>query len=94
LAFDDDFQALASNKRQQSAWIAYRESPKTSIAKIAWVIARKQVIDALRDTGKDVSGWGRCFQLYVDSYNKANAERILFGVVTELQSNKLLISDY
>ena len=36
---------------KEAAWIAYRESAKTSIAKIGlvWLIARKQVIDALRE---------------------------------------------
>jgi len=52
------------------------------------------VIDALRDAGEDVSGWGERLYLNVDSYDKANAESVLFDVVTELQGNELLISDF
>jgi len=42
-----DFQALVEGRVKEAAWIAYRESAKTSIAKmgLAWIIARKQVID-------------------------------------------------
>lgn len=56
LDFFDDFEALVTGELKEAAWIAYRESAKTSIAKIglAWIIARKQVIDALRSQGEDV----------------------------------------
>ena len=95
-AFYDDFKKLVIGERKEAAWIAYREAAKTSIAKIgiAWVIAREQVIDALRDAGEDMSAWGDRFYLNIDSYDKANAESILFDVVTKLQSNELLISDF
>src|SRR5689334_15983946 len=58
--FFEDFQALVTGELKDAAWIAYRESAKTSIAKIglAWIIARKQVIDPLREQGEDVSHWG------------------------------------
>lgn len=94
--FFDDFEALVTGKVKEAAWIAYRESAKTSIAKIglAWIIARKQVIDALRKQGKEVDHWGERLYLNVDSYDKTNAESLLFDVVTELQSNQLLIADY
>jgi hypothetical protein len=94
--FYEDFEALAVGRVKEAAWIAYRESAKTSIAKIglAWLIARKQVIDALRHDGEDVSHWGERLYINVDSYDKANAESILFDVVTELQANDLLIADF
>ena len=40
-----DFEDLATGKVKDVAWIAYRESAKTSIAKIglAWLIARPSV---------------------------------------------------
>ena len=81
---------------KEAAWIAYRESAKTSIGKIGltWLIARKQVIDALRHNSEDVSGWGERLYVNVNSYDKANAESILFDVVTELQANDLLIGDF
>jgi hypothetical protein len=94
--FYQDFQELVTGTVKEAAWIAYRESAKTSIAKIGltWLIARKQVIDALRHDGEDVSHWGERLYVNVDSYDKANAESILFDVVTELQGNELLIADF
>ena len=44
--------------------------------------------------GEDVSHWGERLYINVDSYEKANAESILFDVVTELQGNELLIADF
>jgi hypothetical protein len=89
--FDDDVQDLVSGRLKEAAWIAYRESAKTSIAKMAlsWIIARQQVIDALRSSGEHVAGWGERHYLNVDCYDKSNAESILFDVVTELQTNQL-----
>jgi hypothetical protein len=52
------------------------------------------VIDALRNNGEDVSGSGEGLYICVDSYDKANAESILFDFVTELQGNDLLIADF
>ena len=37
---------------------------------------------------------GERLYVNVDSYDKANAESILFDVVTELQGNELLIADF
>jgi hypothetical protein len=76
--------------------IAFRESAKTSDAKIAmvWLIARKVVIDSLRTQGEDVSHWGERLYINVDCYDKNNAESILFDVVTELQTNSLLVVDF
>jgi|GEM_PF-1055878 len=94
--FFEDFEDLVTGKLKEAAWIAYRESAKTSIAKIglAWIIARKQVIDALRKSGEPVDHWGERLYVNVDSYDKTNAESLLFDVVTELQTNALLIGDY
>lgn len=94
--FFDDFEALATGVLKDAAWIAYRESAKTSIAKmgLTWLIARKQVIDELKKAGEDVSGWMPRLYVNVDSYDKENAEAILFDVVTELQSNEKLIADF
>jgi hypothetical protein len=61
---------------------------------LAWLIARKQVIDALRAQGEEVSHWGERLYINVDCYDKSNAESILFDVVTELQTNDLLIADF
>jgi hypothetical protein len=54
---------------------------------------RKQVIDALRRQGEDVSHSGERLYVNVDCYDKQNAESILFDV-TELQTNELLIADF
>src|SRR3954471_12169818 len=66
--FFDDFEALVEGRLKEAAWIAYRESAKTSIAKIglAWLIARKMVIDALREQGEDTSHWGERKYVNVD----------------------------
>jgi hypothetical protein len=94
--FDDDVQDLVTGKIKDAAWLAYRESAKTSIAKMAlsWIIARQEVIDALRANGEDVSAWGERHYVNVDSYDKSNAESILFDVITELQSNQRLVEDF
>lgn len=94
--FYQDFEDLVTGKVKDIAWIAYRESAKTSIAKIGlcWIIARKQVIEALRDNGEDVSHWGERLYINVDAYDKDNAEKMLFDVVTELQTNELIIEDF
>ena len=77
--FYEGFEHLVAGVLKEAAWIAYRKSAKTSIAKIglAWIIARKQVIDALRHNGEDVSHWGERLYINVNSYAKANAESIL-----------------
>lgn len=94
--FFQDFEDLVYGHVKDATWIAFRESAKTSIAKmgLAWIIARKQAIDALRRQGEDVSRWGERLYVNVDCYDKQNAESILFDVVTELQTNDLLIADF
>jgi len=81
---------------QQAPWIAYREGTKTCIAKIALglLIVRKYVIDALRHNGEDEGTGGNWLYTNVGSDDKANAESILFNVVTEPQANELLIAGF
>jgi hypothetical protein len=90
-----NFEDLATGSAKETAWIAYREPTKTSRRKIRLVclIAQKQVIDVLRHNGKDLSTRGDRLYITVDPYDKANAESVLFDVVTELQANELLIAD-
>ncbi|HEY1747823.1 MAG TPA: hypothetical protein VGG11_13810 [Xanthobacteraceae bacterium] len=94
--FDQDVEDLVSGLIKEAIWMAFRESAKTSDAKIAvvWLIARKVVIDALREQGEDVSHWGERLYINVDCYDKNNSESILFDVVTELQTNDLLVADF
>lgn len=67
------------DKYREVAWIMFRESAKTSIAKgfLTWLILnnKKRYIN-------------------VDSYDKENAERVLFDIVVELQSNRKIKRDY
>jgi phage terminase large subunit-like protein len=75
----EDIQKLISGEYREVAWVAYRESAKTSIAKgfITWLIAtnKKKYIN-------------------VDSFDKENAERMLFDAILELQKNPRIIQDY
>jgi phage terminase large subunit-like protein len=77
--FFQDCHDLVDNKIREVAWIAFRESGKTSIAKlfIIWLICtnRRKYIN-------------------VDSLDKENAERILFDVAFELVNNKRLQNDF
>jgi hypothetical protein len=95
--FYQDFEDLVYGRIKDAAWVAYRESAKTSIASnmgLSWIAARKRVIDALAAQGENVDHWGTRRYVNVDCYDKANAENILFDLVTELQSNDLLIADF
>jgi len=75
----DDVMRLAAGELKEVLWAMYRESAKTSIAKLflAWCICyrKKRYIN-------------------VDSYDKANAEAVLFDVAVALQTNKRLIADF
>lgn len=77
--FFKDCHDLVEGKIREVAWIAFRESGKTSIAKlfIVWLIAtnRRRYIN-------------------VDSFDKENAERILFDVAFEMSNNIRLKNDY
>ena len=90
------FQDLVIGSAQQAPWIAYREGTKTCIAKIALGlrIVRKDVIDALRHNGEDKGTWGDWLGINAGSDDKANAESILFNVMTEPQTNELLIAGF
>lgn len=74
-----DLQELSEGKYYELALIGFRESAKTSFAKIflIWLIvyAQKKYIN-------------------VDSFDKENAERILFDIVLSLQQNNRLIADF
>ena len=77
--FNNDLHDLIEGKIREVAWIAFRESAKTSYAKlfIIWLI---------------------CYQkrryINVDSFDRENAERILFDIAFEMVNNKKLRADY
>lgn len=77
--FFNDCHDLVNGDIREVAWIAFRESGKTSIAKlfVIWLIAYKK----------------RSY-INVDSFDKENAERILFDVAYEMTNNKRLQADY
>lgn len=77
--FIEDAQDLADLTIKQAAWITFRESAKTSYAKmlVLWYICHEK---------KMFINW--------DSYDKDNAESALYDIVTELQTNERLIADY
>ena len=77
--FFKDCHDLVNGNIREVAWIAFRESGKTSIAKlfVIWLIA----------TGKRK-------YINVDSFDKENAERILFDVAYEMVNNKRLQADF
>lgn len=75
----EDLKGLISGKYREVAFVMFRESAKTSIAKgfITWVICtqKKKYIN-------------------VDSFDLENAERMLFDAILELQKNPRVIQDY
>lgn len=76
-----DIGELASGLINECVWDMYRESAKTSIAKIAlvcWAICLEK------------------FDKYInwDSFDKSNSEMALFDITVALQTNKKLISDF
>lgn len=77
--FAEDVEDLVKGEVTEVMWIAYRESAKTSFAKlfIIWCIVYKKKK-----------------YINVDSFNKENAERILFDVAFELSKNRRLIEDF
>ena len=74
-----DLEDLLAGKIRECAWIMYRESAKTTFAKlfVIWCIAYKKKK-----------------YINVDSFDKENAERILFDVAFELTNNARLLADY
>jgi len=77
--FFDDCQDLVSNKIREVAWIAFRESGKTSIAKlfVIWMVATK-----------------KRHYINLDSFDRENAERILFDCAYEMVNNARLKNDF
>lgn len=77
--FFQDCHDLVDNKIREVAWIAFRESGKTSIAKIfvIWLVATKK----------------RNY-INLDSFDKENAERILFDVAFEMVNNNRFKADF
>ncbi len=74
-----DLEDLLAGKIRECGWIMYRESAKTTFAKlfVIWCIAYKKKK-----------------YINVDSFDKENAERILFDVAFELTNNKKLAADF
>lgn len=77
--FNQDLHDLVDGTIRECAWIAFRESAKTTFAKlfVIWLIANNK----------------RKY-INVDSFDKENAERILFDVAFELTNNARLRADY
>lgn len=77
--FIQDFQGLTDGSIDEAAWVTFRESAKTSLAKIlvTWAIVYKK---------KRFINW--------DSYDRGNAEAALVDIANELSSNRRLIHDF
>lgn len=75
----EDIKALMEGTYREVAWVMFRESAKTSFAKIflIWLIV-----------------YNKRKYLNVDSFSITNAERILFDVVLALQTNGKLKADF
>jgi hypothetical protein len=74
-----DLLCLLNGDIRELAWIMFRESAKTSIAKalLVYLIATKK----------------RRY-INVDSFDKTNAESVLFDIANSLMTNRLLIQDF
>lgn len=75
-----DLRDLFSGSIDELIWCMFRESAKTSIAKIAFIT--------------HTIVYGNRKYINVDSFDKANAESILFDVSNALMTNKKLIRDF
>lgn len=77
--FYQDCQDIIDGKLKEVAWIAFRESAKTSLAKLfaIWCI--------LYEKKKYIN---------YDSYDKSNSEAALFDIAVALQTNKKILSDF
>ena len=75
----EDLEKLMEGEYREIAWIMFRESAKTSISKA--FVTWLIIFDKKK-------------YINVDSFDKENAERILFDVVVELQTNKKIIADF
>lgn len=77
--FFNDCHELVDNKIKEVAWIGYRECGKTSVAKLFVIWL---IVNNKRK------------YINVDSFDKENAERILFDVAFEMSNNKRLQADF
>lgn len=77
--FYEDCQKLSDGGLKEAAWIAFRESAKTSIAKIfvTWCVLYKKKK-----------------YINYDSYDKSNSEAALFDIAVSLQTNKKILGDF
>lgn len=77
--FFDDCERIVSGELRDVLWIAFRESAKTTIAKIfvVWCICYRK---------KKYIAW--------DSYDGTNAESALFDIALHLQTNKKILRDF
>ncbi len=77
--FYEDCQKLSDGTLKEAAWIAFRESAKTSIAKIfiTWCLL-----------------YGKKRYINYDSYDKSNSEAALFDIAVSLQTNKKILADF
>lgn len=74
-----DLKDLMNDKYREVTWLMFRESAKTSIAK-AFVLW--------------LITYNKRRYLNVDSFDKENAERVLFDIVVEMQTNPRLKEDH
>lgn len=77
--FFDDCEKILSGELRDVLWIAYRESAKTTIAKMF-------VVYCICFRKKKYIAW--------DSYDGTNAESALFDVSLHLQTNKKILQDF
>jgi hypothetical protein len=75
----DDLHKLLNGTYREVAWVMFRESSKTSLAKgfVSYLICTNQKR-----------------YLNFDSFDKENAERALFDAILELQKNPRILQDY
>ncbi|MCK9497850.1 MAG: hypothetical protein M0R37_14870 [Bacteroidales bacterium] len=78
-AMFEGLDALTKGEISELVWVMFRESTKTTMAKLwlVWLICYRKTAYA-----------------NVDSYDRSNAERFLFDVIVELQTNPRLIADF
>ena len=74
-----DIEDLLSDRLRELAWVMFRESAKTSIAK-AFVLYS--------------ICYEKFRYINVDSFDKENSERILFDIVVEMQTNPRIVRDF
>lgn len=75
----DDLDKLTTGQYKELLWVMFRESAKTATTK-AYITWN--------------IAYAKKHYINVDSYDKDNAEGILFDVAVELQTNKALLADF